>query len=429
MLDVHLIRTDPDALHSAIRKRGESADIVRLVALDDEYRRLLGESERLKAERNARSKEIGALIGSGREDEAETLKTEMRGVSERIGALDDQADAHKETRDALLLELPNLPHESVPSGDGSANRVVRAWGEPRDLGFEARPHWDIGASLGILDQERAAKISGSGFVGLTGDGAALSRALITFMLERHRARGYREIAPPFLVNPETATATGHLPRFEEQLYAAERDDLYLIPTAEVPIMGWHRDEILAADRLPIRYCAHTACFRREAGAHGRDTRGLIRVHQFDKVELFKITTPETSYDELESLTADAEAILQALGLPYRVVLLAAGEMGNAAAKTYDLEVWAPGVGTWLEVSSCSNCEAYQSRRANLRFKEGNGASTRYPHTLNGSAVALPRTLIAILENYQNADGGVTVPEVLRPYLSGMATLAPPGSEG
>lgn len=423
MLDVRLIRTDPDAIRAALGKRDEQADVDRLVALDEEYRRLLAESERLKAERNARSRDIGTLIGSGRKDEAETLKSEMRKVSDRISTLDDQANAHKETLHALLLELPNVPHASVPAGDGSHNRVVRAWSEPRVFDFTARPHWELGEALGILDLERAAKISGSGFVGLTGEGAALSRALIGFMLDRHRANAYREIAPPFLVNPETATATGHLPKFGDQLYELERDALYLIPTAEVPIMGWHAGEILSVDALPLRYCAYTPCFRREAGAHGRETRGLIRVHQFDKVELVKITTPETSYDELESLTVDAESILQALELPYRVVLLAAGEMGNAASKTYDIEAWAPGVDMWLEVSSCSNCEEYQSRRANLRFKNEDGGATRYPHTLNGSGVALPRTLIAILENYQNADGSVTVPEALRSYLGGRERLA------
>ena len=428
MLDVRLIRSDPAALEAAIGKREESADVGRLVGLDEEYRRLLAESESLKAERNARSKEIGALLSAGREPEAEDLKSEMRALGERIQTLDDQADAHKETLDALLLLLPNLPHESVPAGDGSHNRIVREWGTIREPGFSPRPHWEIGEALGLLDLERSAKISGSGFVGLTGHGAALSRALITFMLDCHRARGYREIAPPYLVNPATATATGHLPKFEEQLYSVEQGELYLIPTAEVPIMGWHRDEILPTDELPLRYCAATPCFRREAGAHGRETRGMIRVHQFDKVELVKITLPETSYDELETLTADAEAVLQALELPYRVALLAAGDMGNAAAKTYDLEAWAPGVGMWLEVSSCSNCEEYQARRANLRFRGVDGG-TRYPHTLNGSAVALPRTLVAILENYQDADGGVTVPAALRPYLGGAERLAPAGTEG
>ncbi|HUP01734.1 MAG TPA: serine--tRNA ligase [Gemmatimonadota bacterium] len=428
MLDVRLIRTAPDALKAAIGKREESADVDRLVALDEEYRRLLGESERLKAERNLRSKEIGALLSSGRKEEAEALKSDMREVGDRIGTLDDQATAHKETLDALLLEIPNIPHTSVPAGDARNNRIVRQWGEPRQFDFTLQPHWEIGTSLGLIDFERAAKISGSGFVGFAGEGAALSRALVAFMLDRHRERGYREIAPPYLVNPETATATGHLPRFEDQLYSVERDELYLIPTAEVPIMGWHRDEILSAEELPLRYCAYTPCFRREAGAHGRETRGLNRVHQFDKVEMFMITTPETSYDELETLTADAEAVLQALEIPYRVALLAAGDMGNAASKTYDLEAWAPAAGAWLEVSSCSNCEEYQARRANLRFRDG-GGGTRYPHTLNGSGLGLPRTLIAILENYQNGDGSVTVPPALRPYLGGAERLAPAGSDG
>ncbi|MGH7543170.1 MAG: serine--tRNA ligase [Gemmatimonadota bacterium] len=422
MIDVRMLRNDPDLLREALDKRGETAEVERLISLDVEHRRLLAESERLKAERNATSKEIGRLIGSGEERAAEGLKAEMRKVSDRIKDLDEQGSALKETLDSRLLEVPNPPHPSVPGGDASANRIVRAWGEPRTFDFEPRPHWEVGEALGALDLGRAAKISGSGFVGLVGEGAALSRALIAFMLDVHRGNGYVELAPPYLVNPETATATGHLPRFEEQLYAAERDELYLIPTAEVPIMGWHRDEILSEGDLPLRYCAHTACFRREAGAAGRDTRGLIRVHQFDKVELVQITTPESSYDALESLTADAEAILKALGIPYRVILLAAGDMGNAAAKTYDLEAWAPGVGMWLEVSSCSNCEAYQSRRANLRSRAGSDGGTRHPHTLNGSALALPRTLITLLETFQDADGNVAVPEVLRPYMGGLGHL-------
>ena len=426
MIDVRMLRNDPDLLREALEKRGETAEVDRLISLDVEHRRLLAESERLKAERNATSKEIGRLIGAGEEKAAEGLKAEMRKVSDRIKELDEQGTALKETLDSRLLEVPNPPHPSVPAGEATANRIVRTWGEPRTFDFEPRPHWEVGEALGALDLERAAKISGSGFVGLVGEGAALSRALIAFMLHVHRGKGYVELGLPYLVNPETATATGHLPRFEDQLYAAERDELYLIPTAEVPIMGWHRDEILADGDLPLRYCAHTACFRREAGAHGRDTRGLVRVHQFDKVELFKITSAETSYDELESLTADAESILQALGIPYRVVLLAAGDMGNAAAKTYDLEAWAPGVEKWLEVSSCSNCEAYQSRRANLRARAGGEAGTRHPHTLNGSALGLPRTLVALLETYQDADGNVTVPQVLRPYMGGVERLAARG---
>jgi seryl-tRNA synthetase len=424
MLDVRLLREEREQLRDGLAKRGDSADVDRLVRLDEEYRRLLAESERLKAERNARSKRIGEMMQSGRGAEAESIKVEMREVADRIKSLDEQSGAHKDTLDSLLLEIPNLPHPSVPSGGPEANRLLRQWGEPRSFEFAPRPHWEVGEALGILDLERATKISGSGFVGLSGAGAALSRALIAFMLDRHRARGYREIAPPYLVNEATATATGHLPKFEDQLYACDRDELYLIPTAEVPIMGWHRDEILGAEVLPLRYCAHTPCFRREAGAAGRETRGMIRVHQFDKVEMVAITTPEDSYDVLETLTADAEAVLQALEIPYRVLLLAAGDMGNAAAKTYDIEAWAPGVDMWLEVSSCSNCEAYQSRRANLRFRAEGASGTRHPHTLNGSGVALPRTMIALLENGQNADGTVTVPVALRPYMGGRELLEP-----
>ena len=424
MLDVRLLREDRELLRDGLAKRGDSADVDRLVRLDEEYRRLLAESERLKAERNARSKQIGEMIQSGSGAEAEALKAEMREVADRIKSLDELSSAHKDTLDSLLLEIPNLPHPSVPAGGPDANQLVREWGQPRAFEFEPRPHWELGEALGILDLERATKISGSGFVGLSGAGAALSRALISFMLDRHRARGYREIAPPYLVNEATATATGHLPKFEDQLYACDRDELYLIPTAEVPIMGWHRGEILDAELLPLRYCAHTPCFRREAGAAGRETRGMIRVHQFDKVEMVAITTPEASYDALESLTGDAEAVLQALEIPYRVLLLAAGDMGNAAAKTYDIEAWAPGVGMWLEVSSCSNCEAYQSRRADLRFRAAGTGGTRYPHTLNGSGVALPRTMIALLENGQNEDGTVSVPLALRPYMGGRELLEP-----
>ena len=424
MLDLRLLREDRELLRDGLAKRGDSADVDRLVRLDEEYRRLLAESERLKAERNARSKQIGEMIQSGRGEDAEALKSEMREVADRIKSLDELSSAHKDTLDSLLLEIPNLPHPSVPAGGPDANQLVREWGQPRAFEFEPRPHWELGEALGILDLERATKISGSGFVGLSGAGAALSRALISFMLDRHRARGYREIAPPYLVNEATATATGHLPKFEDQLYACDRDELYLIPTAEVPIMGWHRGEILDAELLPLRYCAHTPCFRREAGAAGRETRGMIRVHQFDKVEMVAITTPEASYDALESLTGDAEAVLQALEIPYRVLLLAAGDMGNAAAKTYDIEAWAPGVGMWLEVSSCSNCEAYQSRRADLRFRAAGASGTRHPHTLNGSGVALPRTMIALLENGQNEDGTVSLPLALRPYMGGRELLEP-----
>jgi seryl-tRNA synthetase len=424
MLDLRLLREDRELLRDGLAKRGDSADVDRLVRLDEEHRRLLAESERLKAERNARSKQIGEMIQSGRGAEAEAVKAEMREVADRIKSLDELSSAHKDTLDSLLLEIPNLPHPSVPAGGPDANQLVREWGQPRAFEFEPRPHWELGEALGILDLERATKISGSGFVGLSGAGAALSRALISFMLDRHRARGYREIAPPYLVNEATATATGHLPKFEDQLYACDRDELYLIPTAEVPIMGWHRGEILDAELLPLRYCAHTPCFRREAGAAGRETRGMIRVHQFDKVEMVAITTPEASYDALESLTGDAEAVLQALEIPYRVLLLAAGDMGNAAAKTYDIEAWAPGVGMWLEVSSCSNCEAYQSRRADLRFRAAGASGTRHPHTLNGSGVALPRTMIALLENGQNEDGTVSLPLALRPYMGGRELLEP-----
>ncbi|MFN2382722.1 MAG: serine--tRNA ligase [Gemmatimonadota bacterium] len=422
MLDLRLLRSDVDAVRAGLGKRGETADLDRLLALDLEHRRLLAESEQLKAERNARSRDIGALMAAGERVQAEALRAEMRLVGDRIAGLDDQASAHRETLEALFLEVPNLPHPSVAAGGVAANTVIRSWGEPRAFEFAARPHWELGEALGLLDFARGSKIAGSGFPALVGDGAALSRALITFMLDRHRASGYVEIAPPILVNPDTATATGHLPKFEEQLYSVERDELYLVPTAEVPLMGWHRDEILPAARLPLRYCAHTPCFRREAGAHGRDTRGLIRVHQFDKVELFQITSPETSYDALEAITRSAEGVLQALELPYRVVQLAAGDMGNAASKTYDLEVWAPGVETWLEVSSCSNCETYQARRANLRMKDAEG--TRFPHTLNGSGVALARTLVALFENGQDAAGTIHVPAALRPYLGGRTTLAP-----
>lgn len=417
MHDLRLLRDNVEALRDGMRRRGKldvlGPIIDRAEAVDRERRQLLQQIEERQASRNAASQEVARRKRAGAV--ADELIAHTRSLGNEIAADQARYDALAAELERLWYELPNLPLADVPEGGESANTIVRSWGTPRET-TGVQPHWDIGARLGILDLPRGAKITGSGFVVMRGLGARLVRALMSYMLDLHtREHGYEELWVPFLVNRQSMTATGQLPKFEEDAYVAT-DDLFLIPTAEVPITNLYRDEILDAAELPKAMTAYSACFRREAGAHGKDTRGLIRVHEFDKVELVRYCTPERSPAELELLLSQAERVLQGLGLPYRVVLLAAGDTGFSAAKTYDLEVWAPGVGAWLEVSSCSSFTDFQARRASIRYRPGAGEKPRLVHTLNGSGLAFPRTIIALLEHYQRPDGVVTVPEPLRPYL-------------
>jgi seryl-tRNA synthetase len=415
MLDLKFIREHPDLVKEAVRKKGEKADVDRLLELDRERRELLRESETLKHRRNVVSKEIGLLKKEGKD--ASKKIAEMREVAEHIRRLDERLEQLEAEIQEILIWVPNIPHPSVPEGDESANQEIKRWGEKPSFDFDPRPHWELAERLGIVDFQRGAKLSGSNFVAFQGWGARLERALINFMLDIHiRKHGYTEVSPPFIVRRDIMFGTGQLPKLEEDMYRIEQDDLFLIPTAEVPLTNLYKDEILPGDQLPIYLTAYTPCFRREAGSYGRETRGLIRIHQFDKVELVKFVKPEDSYDELEKLLQDAEEILQLLGLHYRVVLLAAGDLSFAAAKCYDIEVWAPGTGKYLEVSSVSNFEDFQARRANIRFRRTPDSRPEYLHTLNGSGLALPRTVIALLETYQTDEGTVWVPEVLRPYL-------------
>jgi seryl-tRNA synthetase len=425
MLARELLRTSPDRIRAALAARGSDAPLAELLATDTRWREAQAELEALKAERNRGSKEVGALLAKGRKEEAEVLRTRMAELGARIAAAETEAAALAEEVAGLELAIPNLPHETVPVGpDETANRVEHSWGEPPSFGFEPRAHWDLGPTLGILDFERAVKVAGARFAVLWGMGAALERALITFMLDLHRGTGYHEVYVPFLVNADALIGTGQLPKFGADLFRVEGTELYLVPTAEVPVTNLHRGEILEEASLPRRYCAYTPCFRAEAGSYGRDVRGLIRNHQFDKVELVHFATPETSYAELEVLTKAAESVLRKLGLPYRVVTLSTGDLGFAASKTHDLEVWLPAQQCYREISSCSNCEDFQSRRAEIKYRPAAGGRARLLHTLNGSGLAVGRTLIAILENYQQADGTVTVPEALRPYLGGLERLVP-----
>jgi seryl-tRNA synthetase len=427
MLDVRRIRQEPEAVRAGLAVRGKAetdAALDRVLALDEERRALVGEGDGLKARRNAVSQEVGARKRAG--EDAEDLVAEMREVNDRIREIDARLREVEGETDDLLMRIPNVPHPDVPEGGEECNRVVRSWGEPRTFDFQPRPHWEIATDLGILDLAAGAKVAGSGFPAYRGLGARLQRALVSWMLDLHTAEhGYTEVSPPFLVNRDAMAGTGQYPKFVEEgdAYEIPGDGLYLIPTAEVPVTNFHRDELLAAERLPIAYTAYSPCFRREAGAAGKDTRGLLRVHQFDKVELVRFERPDRSEAALEALTGHAERVLQLLGLPYRVVLLAAGDLGFTSSKTYDLEVWAPGVDRWLEVSSCSNFRDFQARRAGIRFRPAPGEKPEFAHTLNGSGVALPRTVVAILENGQRPDGTVEVPDVLRPYL-GTDTLSP-----
>ncbi len=415
MLDLQFIREHPEEVKRNARRKHVDVDIDRLLELDQHRRRAITESQHLKEQRNRVSKEIAQRKKSG--EDATELIAEMQTVARRIKELDTTIRELEEQIEAILLRIPNMLHESVPDGEDAAdNVVVRTWGEPATDEWR-KPHWELMTRLELADFERGAKISGSGFPLYVGKGAQLERALINFMLDLHtRQHGYEELFPPFLVNTASMIGTGQLPKFEEDMYRCRDDELYLIPTAEVPLTNIHRDEILTSAELPKKICGYSACFRREAGSYGVETRGLLRLHQFNKVELVKFTRPEESYEELESLVRDAEEVLQLLGLPYRVVLLCAGDSTFATAKTYDIEVWAPGVQRWLEVSSCSNFEDFQARRANIRYRPQPHQKPQFVHTLNGSGVATPRLMAALLEHYQLPDGHIEIPEVLHQYL-------------
>lgn len=419
MLDLKFVRENPEAVRKAMDLKGEQAELELLLSLDIQRRDLLQETESLKQLRNKVSRQIGSLQGTESAGLAQK-RGEMQQVSSRIKELDEQLRQVEEELNGLLLALPNLPQADVPPGKSDEDNLeVRRWGTPREAAATPKAHWEIGEALGILDFPRAGKISGSRFAVYYGEGARLERALINFMLELHTTRhGYREVFPPFMVNSASMTGTGQLPKFAEDAFKIEGADYYLIPTAEVPVTNLHRDEILEQDQLPLYYVAYSACFRAEAGAHGRDTRGLIRQHQFNKVELVKFVAPEDSDRELEKLVQDAEKVLQLLELPYRVMLMCSGELGFAAAKKYDLEVWLPSAHTYREISSCSNFSDFQARRSGIRYRPAPGRKVEFVHTLNGSGVAIGRTVAAILENYQQEDGSVVIPEVLRPYFSG-----------
>ncbi len=425
MLDLKFIRENPDAIRQSLANRGSTVDLDAILALDAERRQALQDVERLKQERNASSKEIGLRKRAG--EDTEDIQATVRAQGESIAALDQRIRVLETELEDRLLTIPNRPAAVAPIGpDASGNQVVKTVGKPRRFDFDPLPHVELAERLGLVDFGRAAKISGAGFAAYTGVGARLERALVQFMLDIHTTEhGYHEISPPFLVNRAAMTGTGQLPKMAEDMYAVPADDLFLVPTAEVPVTNLFRDEIM--DRpLPVKLVAYTPCFRREAGAAGRDTRGLIRMHQFDKVELVKFVEPETSYDELEDLLGHAETILQRLELPYRVLELCTGDLSFAAARCYDIELWAPGQNDWLEVSSCSNFEDFQARRARIRYRP-EGGKPQFVHTLNGSGVALARLYVAILENYQNADGSVTVPAALRPYLGGLERIESPVS--
>ncbi|MBM4064229.1 MAG: serine--tRNA ligase [Planctomycetes bacterium] len=423
MLDINFIRNNPDKVKQAIAlKHEKAASIDQILEVDAQRRSMIHACEQSKSKRNEKSKEVSELKKKGQDasqiiEETKKIGDDIKSIEEKLKELDTQITN-------LMLRIPNIPAADVPVGkDEKDNVVVKTWGQRKTFDFPPLPHWELGSILNILDTERASKISGSGFILLKGLGAKLERALFSFMLDVHtRDHGYTELFPPFLVTRTTMTGTGQLPKLEEDMYRTAADDLFLVPTAEVPVTNIHRDEILSYKDLPIYYTAYTPCFRREAGSYGKDTRGIIRVHQFNKVELVKLVKPETSYDELESLLGNAEKILQLLGLEYRVAKLCTGDMSFAAAKCYDIEVWAPGVGKFLEVSSCSNFEDFQARRINIRFRDEDG-KLRFVHTLNGSGLALPRTVIALLETYQQKDGSVVIPDILRPYMGGIKVIA------
>ncbi|OGB88845.1 MAG: serine--tRNA ligase [candidate division NC10 bacterium RIFCSPLOWO2_12_FULL_66_18] len=418
MLDARFVREHVETVEKGLRDRGVTLDLQEFLAADAARRRLLSEVEQLKHRRNTVSEEVGQRKRQGRD--AGELITEMRELGDRIKKLDEEVRRGDERIETFLLGVPNLPHPSVPVGrDSSANVEVRRWGEPRRFDFPAKPHWEIGEALGLLNFERAARMSQARFAVLIGLGARLERALINFMLDLHtKVHGYTEVYPPLLVNAAAMTGTGQLPKFADELFKTADESLYMIPTAEVPVTNLHREETLPPGTLPLSYVAFTPCFRREAGSYGKDTRGLIRQHQFNKVELVKFAEADRSHEALEQMTRDAEAVLQRLGIPYRVVALCTGDLGFAAAKTYDIEVWLPSQGAYREISSISNCEAFQARRANIRYRPAPQAPVEYAHTLNGSGLAVGRTWLAILENYQEPDGSVRIPDALRPYMDG-----------
>lgn len=418
MLDIKILRQEPERIKEALKKRNNDLDITPAIELDKKRRALLQEAEQKKAQQNAISKKIPAMKKAG-EDTA-PIFAEMKELSNEIKGYDEQVREIDEELRNFMLRIPNIPNDSCPVGkDDSENVEIRRWGEPRKFDFEFKPHWDLGTDLDILDFERGTKIAGTRFTVYKGLGSRLERSVIQYFLNSHtEENGYTEIFPPYMVNRASMTGTGQLPKFEEDAYNVKNNDFFMIPTAEVPVTNLHRDEILDGTKLPIKYCAYSACFRAEAGSAGRDTRGLIRQHQFNKVEMVKFAHPDHSYEELESLTNDAERLLQGLGLPYRVVCLSTGDLGFSSAKTYDLEVWMPSYGRYVEISSCSNFEDYQARRANIRFKDSPKDKAQFVHTLNGSGLAVGRTVAAIMENYQNADGSITIPEALVGYMGG-----------
>lgn len=421
MLDINIIRNEIENVKQAVINKNENANLDSLLELDSKRKSLLIECDDLRNKRNITSKKISELK-SKKQDAADVI-LEMKGVSDKIKLLETDIKALTDELESILLRIPNIPAPDVPVGkDETSNVTLKEWGDRKEFTFTPLPHWDIGKALDILDFERGAKITGAGFTLYKGAGARLERALFNFMLDLHtQEHGYTEIFPPYLVNRSSMTGTGQLPKLEEDMYRIPEDDLFLIPTAEVPVTNIHSNEIMSVAGLPTYYAACTACFRREAGSHGKDTRGMLRVHQFNKVELVKFVRPETSYEELESLLSVSEKVLQLLGLEYRVLKLCTGDLSFAAAKCYDIEVWSAGVGKFLEVSSCSNFEDFQARRSNIRFRNDEG-SVQHVHTLNGSGVALPRTMIAIIENYQREDGTVEIPEVLRPYMNGLEII-------
>ncbi|MBQ9691415.1 MAG: serine--tRNA ligase [Eggerthellaceae bacterium] len=428
MLDVKFVRENPQLLTEAMSNRNGSWDEASFVEIDKRRRAVIAQEEALQAKRNSASKEIGALMQAGKAEEAAQAKEDVRLVNEEISKLSAQRAQAESDLEGLLAGIPNIPDASTPVGkDENDNPEVRRWGSPTEFDFEAKPHWDLGPELGIIDFERAVKLSATRFVLLGGLGARLERAIINFMADTHASRGYKEWWCPAMANADTLYGTGQLPKFEDDLFKT-REGLYLIPTAEVQLTNIHRDETLDVNQLPLKYCAFTPCFREEAGSAGRDTRGLIRVHQFDKVEMVKFTTPENGFEELELMVEDAENILQLLGLPYRVISLCTGDLGFSAAKTYDLEVWLPSYNNYKEISSCSCCTDFQARRANIKYKDPeNFKGSRHVYTLNGSGLAVGRAMAAIIENYQQADGSIKVPDVLVPYMGGIDVISPEGN--